>query len=110
MCLRDQRFRVRLGNAGQRDGQFNVEAEAPDRTRADADGGGYRSVGRYLGAALRSDELHRADEAGGIAGREQLLGIVAGATTAAELFRGGELDVECAVEGRGVAIAAAGGL
>jgi len=59
---------------------------------------------------LRSHELHRADEAGGIAGREQLLGIVAGATAAAEFLRGGELDVERAVEGSGGAITAAGGL
>ena len=67
------------------------------------------SAGTF-GPPWRSDEFHRADEAGGITGRKQLLGIVAGATAAAEFLRGRELDVERAVEGCGGAITAAGGL
>src|SRR6185437_15406689 len=65
-------------------------------------------VGWNLRAALRGHELHRADEAGGIARREQLLGIVAGATASAELLRGCKLDAERAIEGLGLAVAAAG--
>ena len=88
------------GEARQRDGEIDVETEAAGRAQADADGGGDRGVGRNLRAALRGHELHRADEAGGVAGRKQLLGIVAGAASAAELLRRRELDVERAVEGR----------
>src|SRR5689334_18679328 len=106
MRLGDQGFGVRLGNAGQRDGEIDIETEAAFRARADADGRGHGGVRGYLRAALRSDEFHRADEAGRVAGRKQLFGIVAGATAAAELFRGRELDVERAVEGRGAAITA----
>jgi hypothetical protein len=54
--------------------------------------------------------LHRADEAGGIAGGEELLGVVAGAAAATEFLRGGKLHVERAVERGGGAVAAAGGL
>ena len=55
------------------------------------------SAGTF-GLALRGDEFHRADEAGGVAGRKQLFGIVAGATATAEFLRGRELDVEHAVK------------
>src|ERR1700675_4025146 len=61
----DQGFRIGAGKAGQRDGEVDVEAKAAGRARADADRRGYRGVRRYLGAALRGDEFHRADEAGG---------------------------------------------
>src|SRR6185437_1181319 len=88
----------------------DVETEAAFRARADADRRGHRSVGGDLRAALGGHELHGADEAGGVAGREELLGIIAGAATAAEFLRGRELDVERAVQRRGVAVATAGGL
>src|SRR4029078_9755830 len=97
--LCDQGFRFRLGEAGQRDGEVDIEAKTAFRTRSDTDSGGHRGVRGDLRAALRSDAFHRADEAGGITGRKQLLGIVAGATAAAEFLRSGELDVERAVEG-----------
>src|SRR6185436_20173730 len=88
----------------------DIEAKAAFRTRSDTDSGGHRGVRGDLRAALRSDEFHRTDEAGGITGRKQLLGIVAGATAAAEFLRSGELDVERAIEGSGGAVPAAGGL
>jgi hypothetical protein len=56
---------------------------------------------------LRGHEFHGAEEAGGIAGGKELLGVVAGAASAAEFLRGGELDVERAVQRRGMAVAAA---
>src|SRR5215218_8417035 len=108
--LLDQRLGFRAGEARQRYGKVDVETEAAGRARADADGRGHRGVGWNLRPALRGYELHRADEAGGIARRKQLLGIVAGAASAAEFLRRGELDVERAIEGRGMAVAAAGGL
>jgi hypothetical protein len=58
---------------------------------------------------LRGDKFHRADEARRIAGGEQLLRIVADAAGAAEFLRRGQLDVEAAVFGGGMAIATAGG-
>src|SRR5205085_7993432 len=89
----------------------DVEAKAAFRTRADADGGGHRRIRRNLyAAALCCDRLHGADEAGGIAGREQLLGVVAVAATTAELLRGRKLDVQLAVGRGGGAVTAAGGL
>ena len=105
-----QRFGVGAGEAGQRDGKVDIEAEAAFRARADADGGGHGGVRGHLhAAALSGNRLHRADEAGGIAGRKQLFGIVAGATAAAEFLRGRKLDAEGAVSRRGGAVAAAGG-
>src|SRR5262249_7468989 len=86
------------------------EPEATGRARTDADGGSDGGIRWNLRAALRGHELHGTDEAGGVACGEQLFRIVAGATRAAELLRGGELDVGRAVEGCGVAVAAAGGL
>ena len=81
----------------------------PSRARADADGCGHAwcRAGTLILAA--AGDLQRADEAGGIARREQLFGIGALAAGAAEFLRGGELDVEAAVLGPGVAVATAGG-
>src|SRR5262245_11856322 len=109
--LLHQRFGVSLGNAGQRDREINVETETAFRARANADRRGYGRIRRNLhAAALGRNGLHRADEAGGIAGREKLLGIVAGAAATTQLLGGCELDAEGAVGGRGGAVAAAGGL
>src|SRR6202008_767192 len=99
-----------MRKARQGDIERDVEAKTAFGARADADRGGHRGVGRHLRAALRGHELHRADEAGGIAGREPLLRVVAGAAPAAEFLWRSELDVERAVEGCSVAVAAAGGL
>src|SRR5262249_2167725 len=109
--LLHQRLGVSLGKAGQRDREINVEAKAAFRARADADRRGHGSIRRNLhAAALGSNRLHRADKAAGIAGREKLLGIVAGAAAATQLLGGCELDAEGAVGRRGGAVAAAGGL
>src|SRR5579863_10655544 len=73
MRLGDQRLGIRARQPRQRDLQRDVETETAFRARADADRRRYRCVGGYLRAALRRDEFHRADEAGGVAGREELL-------------------------------------
>src|SRR5262249_60492657 len=94
---------------GKRDGKVDVEAKAAFRARADADRGGHGRIRRHLdAAALGRDRLHGADEAGGIAGGEELLGIVAGAAATTELLRGRELDAEGAVGRLGGAVWAAG--
>ncbi len=105
-----QSLRVRARNARQGDGEVDIQAKAAGRARSDPHCRGHRRVRRHFRAALRSDELHRANEAGGIAGGEQLLWIVACTAAATELLRSGEFDVQRAVERRGMAIAAPGGL
>jgi hypothetical protein len=64
------------------------------------------------GLVLAGGELHRADEAGGIAGGKQLFGIVAGAVAAQFLGRGRVTSavVDAVFGNRGAAIAATGGL
>src|SRR4051795_4215073 len=103
-----QRLRRRLLDARERYLHLDVETEAALRARADAHGGGDSRVVRDLGPALRGHELHGAEEAGGIAGGEQLFGIIATAATAAQLLGRGEIDGEGAVLGGGAAVTAAG--
>ena len=55
--------------------------------------GGYLMAGR--------DGLQRADEAGGIAGREQLLGVGARTVVAAQFLGRGQLQLDAAVVGTG---------
>src|ERR1700679_4186063 len=61
-----------MREAGKGDLQVDVEAKAAGRARSDADRRGHRRIGGYFRAALRSHELHRADETGGVSGREKL--------------------------------------
>src|ERR1700733_730382 len=110
VSLLHQRLRIGAGNAGQVDSEFDRQAKAAGRARSDADRGGHRRVRGHLWAALRSNEFHRANEAGGITGSKQLLGIVTSAAAAAEFLRGGKFDVQRPVERRGMAIPATGGL
>src|SRR5690606_16465590 len=65
--------------------------------------------GRQWNLLLAGDELQRAQEAGRVAGGEQLLRVGAFAARAAQLARGGQGEVELAVGGGGAAFAAAGG-
>jgi hypothetical protein len=59
---------------------------------------------------LRSHELHRTDEAGGISGSEKLFGIVARAAATSELLRCGEFDVQRPIKRGSLAVTAAGRL
>ena len=81
----------------------------PFGARPDADGGRDRGLGGHLQLQLLAGHLQRADEAGGIARREQLLRIGAVAAGAAQFLRRRELGFEGAVFRPGLAVAAAGG-
>jgi hypothetical protein len=61
---------------------------------------------RNLRTTLRGNELHRAEKACRIAGSKQLFRIVACSTGAAQLLWSGQLDVQTAVLGCGVTVAA----
>jgi hypothetical protein len=94
--------------AGQVDAQLHLDAEAVgDGADADdaLDGGVLRQVVLVPGG----DELQGAQESGGVAGREQLLGVGAFAAGTAQFTGGGQADVEYAVGGDGATVTAAGG-
>jgi hypothetical protein len=57
----------------------------------------------------RGHGLHRADEAGRVAGSEELLGVGAGAAVAAQFLGRGQVQLDAAVGRLGGAGAAAGG-
>ena len=69
-----QRLGVGLLQTWQADAQVDIEAEAAFDL-ADADIGGNRGFPWQLAFALGGDELQCTDEAGCVAGREQLFGI-----------------------------------
>src|ERR1700743_3834318 len=108
MCLGYEGFRIGAREARQGDVERDLQAKNSFRARTDTYRRGYRGVGRNLWAALRGNEFHRADEAGRVARRKQLLGIIAGTAASTEFLWRGELDVEGAIKCRGVAIAATG--
>src|SRR5216684_9097265 len=110
VCLLYQSLCVRAGNPGEGDVEFDIQAKATGRARSDAYGGGHRRIGGHFRSALRSNELHRANEAGGISGGEKLFGIVACAAAATQFLRCGEFDVQRSIERSSVAIPAAGSL
>ncbi|KAG0923734.1 hypothetical protein G6F32_014165 [Rhizopus arrhizus] len=90
------------------EGQLGLDAET-GRDLADAHLAGDGGVGRQRDLGLAGHELQRAQEAGRIAGREQLLRVGARAAGAAQLARGRQLDVQHVVGLDGTAFAAAGG-
>ena len=90
MRLLDQGFRFRRGTPG------SEMASSMSRPKPPSERGPMPTVEvtvrpRAPSGRPAKRRLHRADETGGIAGREQLLGIVAGATAAAQFLRGREL-------------------
>ncbi|MNT32358.1 hypothetical protein D3C72_1682330 [compost metagenome] len=98
MRLLDEIFEHRLVDARRRDFERSVDAEAGAVfARADADAGGDLGVVRNLHLFLAGDEFQRAEEAGGIAGGEHLLGIGAGGAVAAEFLRNGQRHIEHAI-------------
>ncbi|RWW79975.1 hypothetical protein BHE74_00011691 [Ensete ventricosum] len=103
----DQALCVVLIQARQADVQVDVQAEtAGDLT--DANVGSDRSVIRDLAFGLAGHEFQRADEAGRVAGGEQLLRVGGLATCATQFLGGREFDVEDVVAGNGATITAAG--
>src|SRR5690606_34074240 len=103
----DQRLGGVLVQARQADVQFHFQTEAAGDL-ADADLTGDRGVGREGLLLLAGDELQSADEAGRVTGGEQLLGVAGFAAGAAQLARGGQLDVEESIGGKCAAVAASG--
>src|SRR5690606_28367472 len=95
-------------DAGRGDGERGLDAEA-GRDLADADLAGDAGGRRQRDLLLAGHELQRAQEAGRVAGGEQLFGIGAWAAGAAQLARRGQLHVEDAVVGAGAAVTAPGG-
>ncbi|MNF55634.1 hypothetical protein D3C87_896580 [compost metagenome] len=104
----DQRLCVGLFQARQADVQIDVETEATGDL-ADTDMSGDRGVVRDFAFGLAGDEFQCADEAGRVAGREQLLWVGRRAAGTAEFFRSGEFDVEDVVAGDRTTITAASG-
>src|SRR4030095_13496272 len=74
--------------------------------RSQVDFSVHSEIGRQGGLHLARNRLDCADEAGGVAGGEQLLGVGAAAVGAG----GRQLDVQASVVGTGGAVAAAGGV
>jgi hypothetical protein len=105
----DERLGLGSVDAGQGNLQRDLEAETALGARPDTYSRGHGGVRWDLRPALRSNELHCADEAGCIAGGEELFGIRTGSTRAAEFLRLAELDVEGPVEGSGMPVTAACG-
>src|SRR5690606_5891978 len=108
VCLLDQRLQGVAGEPRRGHRQRGLQAEATAQG-ADAHVGGDRGRGRQRNLLLAGDELQRAQEAGRVAGGEQLLRVGAFAARAAQLARRGQGEVELAVGGGGAAFAAAGG-
>src|SRR6516162_2661780 len=108
--LGHQSFSLRARESRQRNAKLDIQAKATFRARPDADDRGHRGVGWDLWATLGSDEFHCADEAGGIAGSEELLGVIAGSAGSTEFLGGSELDVERSIQRASLAVAASGRL
>src|SRR6516162_6327043 len=108
--LGNQSFSLRARESRQRNGKLDIQAKATFRARPDADDRGHRGVGWDLWATLGSDEFHCADEAGGIAGSEELLGVIAGSAGSTEFLGGSQLDVERSIQRASLAVAASGRL
>ncbi len=104
----DQLFGLRLLQAGQRDAEGDGETEAL-AVGADAHFAVDVGVFGQLHLGFAGDQLEGAEEAGGVAGGEQLLRVGAFTAGAAEGLGGGEFDVELVVAGHGAAVTAAGG-
>jgi hypothetical protein len=94
-------------HVGRVDVELDGEAEAALAVRADADA---RADGRVLGVDLElaGDRVHRAEEARGVAGGEELLGVGALAGPA-HLLGGTRLEVQGVVLAADVAVAAPAG-
>src|SRR5438045_2649580 len=107
MRLLNKLLRLIAWHARERDVQSDVDPEAALGTRADPDTRGHRRVFRDFRPPLGGDELHRPEKAGRIAGREELLGVVARAAAAAQLLRRRQTNAERAVLGRGLAVTSA---
>ena len=103
----DELLRLVAIEPGQVDEQIGGNAEATFRTRADPDRRGHLGLIRDLHLELLAGNLQRADEARGIARREQLLGVGPVAAGAAELLRGRQLGLEPTVLAAGLTLAAA---
>ena len=86
-----------------------VRPKPPLAVGADADVDGDRGVGEGRSSARRGDALEGAVEAGGVAGGEEFFGVGQGAAGAAHLLGDGEVEVEDAVAGADVAVAAVAG-
>src|SRR5471030_805785 len=106
-CI-DKGLRICLLKTRQADVQVDVQPETA-RDLADADMGGDRSVVRDGAFGLAGDELQCADEAGGVAGGEQLFRVGRRAASTTEFFRSGEFDVEDVVAGNRTTVTATGG-
>jgi hypothetical protein len=103
--LVDQCTQLLLIHARAVDGQVHFDAET-GRDLANAHFAGHRQVFGQLDFLLAGDELERAQEAGGIAGGKQLLGVGAVTAGAAEFLRGRQLHVQDAIRGARGAFAA----
>ena len=103
-----QRFGGFALQARQVDVQFDLQAEAAGNL-ADADLAGYRGVGGKGLLALAGNELQGSDEAGGVAGGEQLFRVGGRAALAAQFARSAEFHIEHAVRGYRTAVTASGG-
>src|ERR1700722_4661316 len=108
VCLLHQGLRLRARHPGQGDVECDLQAKATGRARPDTDRRGHRRIGRHFRAALRSYELHRADEAGRISGSEKLFGIIACAAAPTQFLWCGEFDVQRPIKRGSVTITAAG--
>src|SRR5271163_657999 len=101
------RLKLRLRQAWVGHVEHDREAEAAFFAWADGDGAFHRRLRRVL-FVLLGDEVERAAEAGGVAGGEQMLGRCrARLAGAAHLLRNRQVDVDHAIVGAGMAVAAA---
>src|SRR5450830_514826 len=104
----DQRFGGGALHAWQRDFQFHFDAEA-GFDGADADMAFDSQVGWHGDLVAATDEFDGADEAGRVAGGEQLFRVGADGAVAAQFFRRGQFHVQHIVGRDGAAFAATGG-
>jgi hypothetical protein len=103
----DQGLRIGLFQTRQADVQVDVQTETA-RDLADADVGGDRGVVQGCCAWSGWQRISGADEAGRVAGGEQLLRVGRFTTRTAEFFRGSEFDVENVVTGNRTTVTATG--
>ena len=95
--------------AGYVDGQLDRDAKSLAVIAwANAYGRADFGVRRHFDLVLARDEFERAEEAGGIAGGEKLLGIGARVAIAAEFAGRGQNHIDLAVRGRTMAFSAPG--
>src|SRR5690606_20960981 len=94
--------------AGQADAQFHFDAETGG-DGADTDGTFDEGVCRDAQLVAGSDEFQGAEEAGRVAGGEQLFRVGTVTAGATEFFRGGQGDIQDAVGGNGAAFTATKG-